>query len=110
MKVELGKFAREGLKLYGSGDLAADVVAALRLYLARRGVDPAVAPPAPVGVLVSVETVAIEVDPGPELRLALELEAEGAGISQEALVLHAVLVYLAVRDREETPERKAVQL
>ena len=103
MKVALGKFAREGLEDLRGADLVGGVEVALRYYVdVLRGSQP---PPALLrGLgpgLPGPDSTEVELCIEPPLGAALERDAERQGATVGELATHAILVYLAARDRTE---------
>jgi hypothetical protein len=108
MRVVLGTFACAGIEALPGGDLAAGVKTALRHYARSRESS---ARSAPVftrcagGSALGGAGVDVEVDVDAETQAVLEREArETSGVSVGQIATHAVLVYLADRDRASGPE------
>ncbi len=99
----LGPFAREGIEDLGEADLGGGVVAALRYYVSTLGGD-APPPRLPRGWTPGTPgsgSTEVELCLEPPLGAALERDAERQGATVAELATHAILVYLAARDRAE---------
>jgi hypothetical protein len=103
MKVVLSKFARSGIEAFSGCDMAAGVLAALRHYTQGEGSSGRRASDMPRFLMAPSEDrlgADLELAIDPEIRVVLEREARDSdGISVEQIANHAVLVYLADRDR-----------
>lgn len=100
MRVALGTFIRSGIEAHFGSDVRAGIDAALRHYTRRlRSSRPPVGVPAFLrqeGSTGSGDAFDLEI--APEIEAALEREASRQRVSGEALLSHAVLVYLADLD------------
>jgi hypothetical protein len=90
-------------------DLPAAVRAAVTSYLGRleSGDEPMPFPRFRRGREIGKLAAGIEVSLDVDTRAALEREAQRQEISLEALLVHAVLIHLAERDRDQAPAGKA---
>src|SRR5262249_52003623 len=107
MKIALGTFARSSIETHMGGDVTAGVQVALRHYARRlsSGWKPPDFPSFRREASLRRSDTALELTVDPEVEEALEREARAcSGVSVEQLAAHAVLVYLADMDRDDTPK------
>jgi hypothetical protein len=116
LKVELGKFARDGLESQLGSDVETGVETALIHYLRRlRSPRKPIAPPRFLGSTAPAvgEAEVFELPLEADAEMALREEADRQRVSVGEVLVHAVLTYLADRDlatngdavlREITPD------